>query len=94
VPAVFPNPIPLMATRPPGDDPRRFVDDVRIVDTAPVRNRRVEKVLLLGWLAIAAKCALVAWLVGKYQMPFSPLWVNAPTVFFGLACTALYYRRP
>jgi hypothetical protein len=86
--------IQLIATRPPSDDPRRFVDEVRVVDPAPMRNRRVEKVLLLGWLAIAVKCALVVWLVGKYQMPFSPLWVNAPTVFFGLACTALYYRRP
>lgn len=94
MPAVFPNLIQLIAPRASSDDPGRFVDEVRVVDTTPVRNRRVEKVLLLGWLAIAAKCALVAWLVAKYQMPFSPLWVNAPTVFFGLACTALYYRRP
>lgn len=91
---MFSNLIQLIATRPPHDGLHQFVDEVRVVNTTPARNRRVEKVLLLGWLAIAAKCALVAWLVAKYQMPFSPLWVNAPTIFFGIACTALYYRRP
>lgn len=82
-----------IAARPPPDDPLGFVEEIRVVHLSRGRGPRVEKLLLCCWLAIAAKCALVVWLVGKYQMAFSPLWVNAPTVFFGLTCTVLCFRR-
>lgn len=90
---MFHNLLHVIDGQPPPDDPRRFVEEVRLVERMPARNVRVERLILVCWLAIAAKCALVAWLVDRYDMPFSPLWVNAPTVFFALMCTAVYVWR-
>jgi len=90
---MFPNLVRLVTRRPPPDYDRGFVEEVRLVEFLPVRNRRVEKVILICWLLIAGKCWLVTWLVGKYHMNFAPLWVNGPTVFFALMCTAVFYFR-
>ena len=69
------------------------MEEVRFVDSLPARNLRVERLILACWLLIAGKCWLVVWLVGKYHMAFSPLWVTVPTVVFALLCTAAYFFR-
>ena len=69
-----------------------FVKEVS-VRTKPVRNRRVERFILLCWVLIAGKTWLVTWLVDKYHIPFNALWVVAPTVAFALLGTAVYYVR-
>jgi hypothetical protein len=90
---MFANFIDLITRRPPAEYHRGFVEGVRLVDYRQPRNRRVEKIILVCWILIAAKCALVTWLVGKYHMNFDALWVNAPTVVFALMCTAVYFFR-
>lgn len=90
---MIPNLLQLLGRRPPAEFPRGFVEEVRLVEHLPRRNPRVEKLLLVCWLLIAVKCALVVWLVGKYHMNFDPLWVNAPTVMCGLLCTGVYFWR-
>lgn len=71
----------------------RFVEEVHLGDTLPPRDRRLEQLLLAGWIVIALKCAGVVWLVSHYQMPFSAWWVTGPTLVFGALCTALYLLR-
>ena len=83
----------LIARHPTTESARGFVEEVRLPGVVPPRNPRVERVLLGCWLAIVGKCWLVVWLVEKYHMNFSPLWVTAPTVGFGLLCTAAYFFR-
>jgi hypothetical protein len=90
---VIPNLLQLLSRRAPAEYHRGFVEEVRLVEHLPPRNARVEKLLLVCWLLIAVKCALVIWLVGKYNKKFDPLWVNAPTVLCGLLCTAVYFAR-
>lgn len=90
---MFANFLQLLTRRPPANYHRGFVEEVRLVDYARHRNVRVERVILVCWLLIAAKCALVVWLVGKYHMRFDALWVNAPTVMAALMCTAVYFWR-
>jgi hypothetical protein len=90
---MFSNLLRLAVRRPPAESGRGFVEEVRFVDALPPRNRRVEKLILLCWVAIAIKCWLVVWLVGKYHMNFDPLWVTAPTVVFASMCTAAYFFR-
>lgn len=88
---MFHNLLQAISGRAPLESEWRFVEEVRLVEHARVRNRRVEKLILGCWVAIAGKCGLVIWLVDKYHMPFDPLWVNAPTVGCALVCTALYF---
>lgn len=83
----------LITRRPPADYDRNFVEEVRLLEHRQRRNPRVEKLIFICWLLIAGKCALVVWLVERYHMNFSPLWVNAPTIFFALMCTAAYFWR-
>jgi len=90
---MFANLLQLISRRPPPDYDRTFVEEVRLTDYLPERNPRVEKLILVCWLLITVKCLLVVWLVGKYHMHFNPLWVTAPTVIFGLMCTAAYFWR-
>jgi hypothetical protein len=92
-PDMFANFIQLISGRPPAEHERGFVEEVRLVEHARPRNRRAEKLFVVCWMLIAVKCSLVIWLVDKYDMKFSPLWVNAPTVCFALLCTAVYYFR-
>ena len=87
------NVLSFLSRRPPPDYDRGFVEEVRAPRYAPVRNRRVEWVILGCWIAIAAKYTAIVWLVNRYHMGFDPLWVNAPTVVSGLICTAVYYFR-
>lgn len=91
--AMIPNLLQLITRRPPSDYDRGFVEEVRLIESVPPRNPRVEKLILVCWLLIAVKCWLVVWLVDKYHMKLDPLWVNAPTVAFALMCTAVYFWR-
>ncbi len=90
---MFASLLQLLTRRPAPDCERGFVEEVRVSDHLPPRNRRVERILLGCWLLIAAKCWLVVWLVEKYHMKFSAWWVTAPTVLFALLCTAVYFFR-
>ena len=66
-----------------------------IRETRPrrVRNPRMERLIILGWVLIALKSALVLWAVPHYHIPFSPYWVIVPTLVFAALCTAVYLRR-
>jgi hypothetical protein len=90
---MFPNLVQLVTRRPPPEYDRGFVEEVRVVRHVRSRNPRVGKLFLACWLLIAGKCTLVIWLINKYHMPFSPWWVNGPTVAFALMCTAIYFFR-
>jgi hypothetical protein len=90
---MFANLLQLLTRRPPPDYDRGFVEEVRVADHVPARNKRVERIIFVCWILILAKCWLVVWLVDKYHMKFSPLWVTAPTIVFALICTAVYYFR-
>lgn len=90
---MFPRLLSLFSQSPPTEQGRGFVEEVRLVDALPKPNRRIERVLLVCWVAIAAKCWLVVWLIEKYHMNFSPLWVTAPTILFALICTGAYFFR-
>ena len=92
-PIMFANLLQLITRRPPASHSRGFVEEVRLVDHLPARNPRAEKLFLVCWLLIAAKCWLVVWLIDKYHMKLNPLWVNAPTIAFALLCTAVYFFR-
>jgi hypothetical protein len=74
------------------DYERRFVASVRVPGAA-ARNRRTERLLIACWVVIALKCALVAWAIPHYHLPFSPLWVILPTLLFAGTVTALYLLR-
>ena len=90
---MFANFLQLISRRPPADLSERLVEGVKLIDHTPKRNRRAERLFLVCWLLIAAKCWLIIWLVDKYHMKLNPLWVNAPTVAFALLCTAVYFLR-
>jgi hypothetical protein len=49
--------------------------------------------MLICWLLIAVKHVAVIWAVHHYHVPFSQLWVNAPTWMLGVAATLVYYLR-
>jgi hypothetical protein len=89
---MFPNFLNLISRRmQPGYD-REFVKRVEVKEKAP-RNRRLERLIWICWGLIAVKCVVVVWAVRHYAIPFSPLWVIAPTVAFAALCTAVYYWR-
>jgi hypothetical protein len=88
---MFANLIHFITRRPPPEDyDLAFVKEVS-VRAKPVRNPRVERLILICWVLIAGKCWLVTWLVEKYHVPIDPLWVIAPTLLFALLCTAVYF---
>ena len=80
---------------------RSFVGDPEPVrKRSPSLGRKMElsedttrKWLILGWVAIAAKCAAVWWLIEKHRVPIHPLWLVGPTILFGLLATAVYIWR-
>ena len=89
---MFANLLQLITRRTPAAYEHGFVREVRQVRRTP-RNPKIERLIFLFWLLIAAKCWLVIWLVNRYQVPINPLWVNGPTVLFALLCTAVYFGR-
>jgi hypothetical protein len=72
------------------EDP--FVREIRIMRPVP-RSRRSEMLLLVGWLLIALKTWGTFWIVQRYQMPFNPWWIVAPTLAAAAVCTWIYWRR-
>jgi len=70
-----------------------FVKDVDVQPAREPRNRRVEGRLVLGWLAILLKCALLAWAVPHYRVPINAAWIILPTLAMAAVCTALYVWR-
>jgi hypothetical protein len=88
---MFANFLDLFGRKPDGYD-RAFVKDV-VVQPRSARSRRVERLLAIGWILIALKSVAVWWACRKYAVPIHPLWVIGPTVFMGLLCTAIYWRR-
>ncbi len=77
---------------PPATDAPGFVEDVSSRDDEK-RSPRVEKVILICWLLIAAKHLTVLWAVHRYAVPFNPLWVNLPTWLLGVLATVIYFVR-
>jgi hypothetical protein len=81
----------LITRRPPASLDQVFVKDVHITRSRP-RSRKLERLILLGWVLIGVKSGLIIWAVHKYHVPIDPLWVIGPTVLFALLCTAVYFR--
>jgi hypothetical protein len=86
------NLLRLISRNPPRSYEDAFVQEVIVTRKTP-RNRRVEQLLVIGWLLIAAKSVLVIWVIHRWHVPFSPWWVIAPTVAFAALCTAIYLWR-
>lgn len=72
---------------------RAFVREIA-VSTGEPRSRRVERMLLLGWVLILLKSVLTAWAVQHYGVPVRASWIILPTLAMGAVCTWLYVRRP
>ena len=71
-----------------------FVAEVRVAPARELRpTPRVTRIILVCWILIALKHVAVLWAVPHYHVPFSPLWVNAPTWILATLATLLYYRR-
>jgi hypothetical protein len=54
-------------------------------------RRRIETLIYFCWGLIILKTFVVVWAVQHYAMPFSPMWVIAPTVTFAFVATSMYY---
>jgi hypothetical protein len=89
---MFADLVRLINRRPPFDYERGFVRAVKVSSKAP-RNRRVERILGLGWVLIVVKSFAVFWLFDRYHVPVNALWVVAPTIIFAALCTAVYLLR-
>jgi hypothetical protein len=46
--------------------------------------------LLVAWIVILVKCAVVWWAIGYWRVPFHPGWVVYPTLTFAALATALW----
>ncbi len=91
---MFANLLHLIAGRPvsPGLECSAFVEQVQ-VETAEPRNQRMEKLILAGWILIAAKHVAIIWACRHYPVPFHQLWVNFPTWLLAALATTIYYAR-
>ncbi|MGA3007188.1 MAG: hypothetical protein ABSE59_04780 [Opitutaceae bacterium] len=89
---MFANLLELISRKPPQAYENAFVEKVTVTRKTP-RSRRVERLLMAGWVLIAGKSVLVVWAIDRWHVPFNPLWVIAPTVMFATLCTALYVWR-
>jgi hypothetical protein len=78
--------------RPASEYERSFVQEVTVKAPSP-RNRRLERLIVLGWIVIVLKSIVVVWAVRHYRIPFNPLWVIAPTVAFAILITWVYWKR-
>jgi hypothetical protein len=91
---MFANLFHVITRRPPPPEAVRqaFVEEVR-VSTRPVRNARLERLILVAWILIAVKHAAVIWACRNYPVPFHQLWINFPTWLLGALATGLYFIR-
>jgi membrane protein YdbS with pleckstrin-like domain len=69
----------------------RHEEDLTDEQKRLLRRRRVQTIIYVLWGLIIAKSFLVVWAVNHFAIPFSPLWVIAPTVTFAFVATAAYY---
>lgn len=56
---------------------------------------RMRWFLGVAWALILAKCVVVWWAIGHWQVPIHPAWVVGPTLVFAALATGLwiaYYR--
>lgn len=53
-------------------------------------SRRVRWFMTIAWALIAAKCVLVWWAIGHWNVPIHPLWIVGPTVAFAALATGLW----
>lgn len=90
---MFANLLQLISRRTPPDYDRGFVREITVTRRV-TRNPRTQKLLLFGWLVIAAKSALIIWAVHHYHVPIDPMWVIVPTVIFAAVCTLIYFLWP
>jgi len=89
---MFSNLLRLITRRPPASYDRNFVEEVR-VPRPRVRNPKIDRLFLIGWILVGLKTWFVIWAVPRYHIPFSAMWVVIPTLIFAALCTAVYYFR-
>jgi hypothetical protein len=82
----------LITRHPPADYERAFIHDVEVKERI-ARHPWVERILLAGWLVIAAKCLVLIWAIAHWRVPFHPYWVIVPTILMAALGTAVYYWR-
>jgi hypothetical protein len=82
----------LITRRSPQVYEQAFIEEVHAT-RPPGPDPRVERVILICWALIAVKHVVVIWAVRHYAVPFSQLWVNAPTWLLGVLATFVYYFR-
>lgn len=46
--------------------------------------------MVIAWALILTKCAVVAWAVDRWHMPFNAAWVVVPTLAFAALATLLW----
>ena len=92
---MFANFLQLLVGRPVPDHEQGFVEAVTIVrhETTPLRDPRVERLILGCWVLIAVKHVAIIWAVRHYPVPFHQLWINFPTWLLGALATGVYYAR-
>jgi hypothetical protein len=87
---MFANLVQLVSHRLSANYDLAFVKEVTVTDK-PVRDPRLEKFVLIGWLLIAVKNFAVVWAIGRWHIPFDPLWLNGPTVAMGILVTIVVF---
>jgi hypothetical protein len=70
--------------------PKNAYEGLTAEEIAQLRRRRVRNVILLCWAVILVKSVAVVWAVGRYHLPFNPLWVIGPTVTFAALATLVF----
>jgi hypothetical protein len=51
---------------------------------------RVRWFMAIAWLVILVKCVVVWWAMGRWHVPFHPLWIVAPTLLFAALASVLW----
>lgn len=93
---MFANLLQLISGRPPAPEVERsaFVEHVHIGRaTTERRDPRVERLIAVCWLLIAAKHVFIIWACRTYPVPFHQLWINFPTWMLGTLATGIYFAR-
>jgi uncharacterized PurR-regulated membrane protein YhhQ (DUF165 family) len=82
----------LITGRTGREDNAGFVEEVSVREKRQP-SRAVERLILVAWAIIVAKCIIVAWAIDHYAIHVQPGWVIVPTLFMAAICTALYYWK-
>ncbi|MBP6864128.1 MAG: hypothetical protein KBC32_02540 [Candidatus Didemnitutus sp.] len=48
------------------------------------------RIMAAAWCIIAAKCVLVWWAIGHWQVPVHPAWIIVPTLMMAALATMLW----